>query len=187
MRSTALEMTVNNIQDENQRLRSRLAALLASKTDESSEPHDAAEVAAPAGIDYTTLAKLQTELATAKDTLMQRELELATLQGTSEDDGTDDLRSAYLSSSKTLQNGQYEVKALHSLIGHLRSERDGLARQRDMLSRELEARRALREVAADGTGSNSRAVGVERALLDLRGLVDGVIRNWEQVSGSAQP
>jgi len=189
--STALEMTVFNIQHENQRLRERLATLLSAKPGESSGSNSGTdnnhnsrvEVSSiPTGIDYATLSKLQAELASAKATLLQRELELGKAQGIQQvDNAADDIRATLLTSSTALQSLQSEVKALHSLISHLRRERDDLARQRETLARELEARRLLKEAVNDTPAGNMRAAGVERALLDLRALVDGVIRSWDQV------
>lgn len=174
-------MTVNNIQDENQRLRARLASLLANKPSDAAQSTGDAETPMPTGIDYTGLAKLQSELAEAKATLLQRELDLSNAQGHDTEDG-DGARAALLSSTASLQSVQAEVKTLQSLIAHLRSERDTFSRQRDVLSRELDARRVLRETVGEIPGGNARAAGVERALLDLRSLVDGVLKTWEQVS-----
>lgn len=175
-------MTVNNIQEENNRLRSRLSALLAPKPTEQSQASADTETMSGALVDYGQLGKLQAELAAAKATLVDRELELARIKG-ADDDDDDVLRRDILHQNTTLQSAQAEVKALHSVIKQLRSERDSLARQRDVVSREIEARQSLREASGEtpSLSTNARAAGVERALLELRGLVDGVIRSWDQV------
>lgn len=196
-------MTVTNIQDENARLRARLAALLTSKPgEEEAAPAAApAEAAVPTSIDFAGLSRLQAELMAAKATLQDRELELGKASEAETDEntnangggsgsGADDARAAVLSSGTALAAVQAEVKTLHGLIAHLGRERDALARQRDTLTRELDARRMLKDAFGDvpeGDGQQSgRAAGVERALLDLRSVVDGVIKTWDQVS-VAQP
>ncbi|KAL1409681.1 hypothetical protein Q8F55_003677 [Vanrija albida] len=183
-------MTVNNIQDENHRLRSRLSALLAAKVPEATQPSAEAEApvaTAPlitATLDYEGLSKLQTELASAKTTLSSKEIELGRLRGEVNDSGQgDEAQHQLVAQTASLKASQAEVASLHSLIGHLRADRDSLARQCDVLSHEISARRALREFVADAPSTtSSRANGVERALLELRGLVDGVVKTWEQSS-----
>lgn len=188
-------MTVNNIQDENHRLRSRLSALLAAKVPEPTQPPaeaDAVPNAVPgpvitATLDYEGLSKLQAELASAKATLSSKEVELGRLRGELNDSGqADDAQHQLLTHAASLKTSQSEVASLHALINHLRADRDSLARQRDVLSHEISARRALREFVADSPSTtSSRANGVERALLELRGVVDGVVKTWEQVSSAA--
>lgn len=182
-RSTALEMTVNNIQDENNRLRARLSALLASRSAEQLPSTGDQETTIGPSVDYTHLGKLQAELASAKSTLLDREVELARVQGAGDED-SERLRRDVAQQNAALQGMQAEVKTLHSLIRQLRSERDSLARQKDILAREIDARRILRESSGEASSlsTNARAAGVERALLELRGLIDGVIRSWDQAS-----
>lgn len=181
--STALEMTVNNIQDENNRLRARLSALLSSKSAEQPPSTTDPDPTTTTSVDYAHLGKLQAELATAKATLIDREMELTRAQGGGDED-SDRLRRDVAQQTIALQISQAEVKSLHSLIKQLRSERDNLARQKDIVTREIEARRILRDASgeAPSLSTNARAAGVERALLELRGMIDSVIRSWDQVS-----
>lgn len=174
-------MTVNNIQDENNRLRARLSALLASKSAEQPPALGEPESTAGTSVDYTHLGKLQAELASARSTLLDREMELTRIQGGGDED-SERLRRDVAQQAVALQSTQAEVKTLHSLIKQLRSERDNLARQKDVLAREVEARRVLRDSSGEtpSLSTNARAAGVERALLELRGLIDGVIRSWDQ-------
>lgn len=176
-------MTVNNIQDENNRLRARLSTLLASKSAEQPPSSGDQELITGTPVDYSHLGKLQAELASAKSTLMDREMELSRIQGGGDED-IEKLRRDVAQQNTALQNTQAEVKTLHALIKQLRSERDNLARQKDVLTREIEARRLLRDSSGEtpSLSTNARAAGVERALLELRGLIDGVIRSWDQAS-----
>ena len=190
---------MNNIQKENDQLRQRLAAILASRPQASasastSHPPDIDPTLSNAvgssgtGIDYAYLGKLQSELASAKSTLLERELELARMRGAETGDEVDVLRHLLLSHNTTLTSLQAETGTLHSMIDHLRTERDELARQGRVVTRELAGRRALRDaengmerdVAAQG--GEGRIVGVERALLDIRGWMDGAAKTWDQVS-----
>lgn len=80
-------------------------------------------------------------------------------------------------------NLKKEVKSLHGIIDGYRVERDDLAKQRVVVQKELEARRSLRDVVDQPgvPGGANGAVGVERALLDMRGWVDNAVKVWEQV------
>ncbi|BEI94942.1 uncharacterized protein CcaverHIS019_0705230 [Cutaneotrichosporon cavernicola] len=181
---TALEMTVNNIQEENNRLRARLAALVSVKPDAT--PPDAVSVSS-SSIDVATISRLQGELAACKATLLDRELELGHLNTPAADiqAGADETRRTLVSRTATLQEAQSEVRALNTVINELRTEHDNLNRRREIVTRELELRRSLQGSPGEATAlsaDHSRASGVERTLLELRGLVDGVIKTWEQSS-----
>lgn len=183
-------MTVNNIQEENNRLRARLSTLLANKSTDTTQAQQDEDAPPSGGIDYANLVKLQAELASAKATLLERELELARQQEKDGQGGDNtELRQVLLTHTTSLHAVQSEVKTLHMLIAHLRTERDNLSRQRDTLAREIEARRTLRNTAGETPtpALNSRASGSERALLELRGIVDGAIKSWEQVRTVIMP
>ncbi|CAK9782271.1 hypothetical protein CC85DRAFT_282286 [Cutaneotrichosporon oleaginosum] len=180
---TALEMTVNNIQEENNRLRSRLAALVAVKPD--TQPDQETAGSASFNIDVTAVSRLQGELAAAKATLLERELELGRVSSptTQASTGSDETRRVLASRTAALQEAQAEVRALNAVINELRTEHESLIRRRDVVTRELELRRSLQDTPGESAAlSPSRASGVERTLLELRGLVDGVIKTWEQTS-----
>lgn len=152
-------------------------------------------------IDYTYLGKLQEDLKAAKSTLLQKELELARLKSGSNDGHpitpgeatqNDALRQQLLAHSTSLVSLQSESSALSSLVNHLKSERDGLSKQREVLGKEIEARKAIQSVEGGGdplsmdqNGQESPAgngLGVERALLDMRGWMDQAIKAWDEVS-----
>lgn len=165
----------------------RLSSLLAVKAEAAPPAPDAEASIASSSIDYANLAKLHAELASAKSTLLERELELSRLQSTGGQSGdVDDTRRALLSRTLELQAVQSEVRALHLAINHLRSEHETLARQRELVARELEARKALQGAVQDAPAlaAGARATSIERALLELRGIVDGVIKTWDQVSSN---
>jgi chromosome segregation ATPase len=164
-------LTVTNISDENQRLRNHLSALLAQQR--QALPIVQPQTETSNGVDYANLARLQAELQAAKVVLLEKEANL-------DAKGSDPLRKQLIASNETLNALQAEVKSLYAVVEHLRLERETLARQNEMVLREIEGRRAVRD-AVDDVGSG-RSVGVERALLDVRGVVDAVVKSWGQVS-----
>ncbi|GMK59953.1 hypothetical protein CspeluHIS016_0901700 [Cutaneotrichosporon spelunceum] len=183
---TALEMTVNNIQEENNRLRARLATLVAVKPEATPSDGDATSVSS-SSIDVTTISRLQGELAAAKTTLLERDLELGRLNNPASHvhAGVDETRGTLVTRTAALQEAQSEVRALHAVINELRTEHDNLSRRREVVTRELELRRSLQGSSGETAtlpADSARASGVERTLLELRGLVDGIIKTWEQSS-----
>ncbi|BEI87171.1 hypothetical protein CcaverHIS002_0705170 [Cutaneotrichosporon cavernicola] len=176
------------VEEENNRLRARLAALVSVKPDAT--PPDAVSVSS-SSIDVATISRLQGELAACKATLLDRELELGHLNTPAADiqAGADETRRTLVSRTATLQEAQSEVRALNTVINELRTEHDNLNRRREIVTRELELRRSLQGSPGEATAlsaDHSRASGVERTLLELRGLVDGVIKTWEQVRPSPE-
>lgn len=180
-------MTVNNIQEENNRLRARLSSLVAVKP-EAVPKFDGGEGAPSSSsshIDFAALTRLQVELSAAKATLLERELELGRLINLDQNqlDDVDETRRTLVARSAALQVAQSEVRALNSVINELRTEHELLNRRHEVVSRELDVRRSLHDSSADSSplSTASRANGVERTLLELRSLIDGVIKTWEQV------
>ncbi|KAK4684328.1 hypothetical protein P7C73_g5854, partial [Tremellales sp. Uapishka_1] len=178
---TSLELTVANIQEENNRLKAHLATLLVSKQPTSSQsPRPATDAD---GIDYTSLGKLQAELKVAKERLLMRELQLASLSANPGEAGTEQ-RKELMEKEAVLGKMGGEARSLLAVIEHLREEKQALGLRRKIVERELEARRTLGGMVDQAVldGGEKRALGVERALLDLRGWIDGAVKNWEQTS-----
>ena len=92
-----------------------------------------------------------------------------------------------------------ENTALVAHVRYLKEENDRIERQRKTLEREILERKVLLESRArsrppdeaEQNGSTSAAegskwapdgMGVERALLDLRGWLDGALKTWTAVS-----
>lgn len=179
-------MTVNNIQEENNRLRARLSSLVTVKPEAAqvADNGDASNNPSSSSIDISALARLQGELSAAKATLLERELELGRLgNSAASQNGIDETRRTLMSRTAALQATQAEVRALNTVINELRTEHESLNRRREVVSRELEVRRSLQASPGDASAISaaSRSSGVERTLLELRGLVDGIIKTWEQV------
>lgn len=180
---------MNNIQEENNRLRARLSSLVSVKPEAAQkvDSGDAAPTTSSSHIDFAALTRLQVELSAAKATLLERELELSRLSSVDQvqSDGIDETRRTLVARSTALQAAQSEVRALNTVINELRTEHELLNRRHEVVSRELDVRRSLNDSSAESSplSTATRANGVERTLLELRSLIDGVIKTWEQVSG----
>lgn len=193
---SALEISVQHMHVENDQLRKGLATLLASRPDAaaSSSLTDPTidpilSTSAPqngTGIDYAYLSRLQTELASSKSTLLDKELELARLKGVEVNgDDLDDLRHLILSHHAKLTTLDAEAKSLESTVNHLRSERDELAKQGAVIRRELDMRRALSGIEGpEAEVGVNQAPGEDAALLDVSGWMEAAAKNWDQVSRS---
>jgi hypothetical protein len=146
------------------------------------------------GIDYTYLGKIQSEITASKTLLLKRQLELARLKAGSGEQSApsadlDVERHLLLSSHAQLAFLQAESDALAVVTDHIRKERSDLARQREMVVKELAARRGHREVtdAPNGEGQGDdlepgRSSGADKTLMEIRGWVDAAVKSWEQVS-----
>jgi hypothetical protein len=184
---------VQNIQDENHRLRAQLQSLLASANpNQAAEPTPDASASAgtndPLGLDYDTLSNLQAELS-----ILESKIRAASQQPSAE------LAALH----QTLHERTLQADTLRDLIVHLGTTRESVHTEKEILERELEGRRILgkaREIVVDAGGGGApdderfdgllgvpgglgggRAVGVERALLEVRGWLDDAVRNWNQV------
>ena len=193
---SALEISVQHMHVENDQLRKGLATLLASRPDAAAsssltDPTIDPILSTPApqngtGIDYAYLSRLQTELASPKSTLLDKELELARLKGVEVNgDDLDDLRHLILSHHAKLTTLDAEAKSLESTVNHLRSERDELAKQGAVIRRELDMRRALSGIEGpEAEVGVNQAPGEDAALLDVSGWMEAAAKNWDQVSRS---
>jgi len=187
---------VQHMHVENDQLRKGLATLLASRPDAAAsssltDPTIDPILSTPApqngtGIDYAYLSRLQTELASSKSTLLDKELELARLKGVEVNgDDLDDLRHLILSHHAKLTTLDAEAKSLESTVNHLRSERDELAKQGAVIRRELDMRRALSGIEGpEAEVGVNQAPGEDAALLDVSGWMEAAAKNWDQVSRS---
>jgi len=187
---------VQHMHVENDQLRKGLATLLASRPDAAAsssltDPTIDPILSTPApqngtGIDYAYLSRLQTELASSKSTLLDKELELARLKGVDVNgDDLDDLRHLILSHHAKLTTLDAEAKSLESTVNHLRSERDELAKQGAVIRRELDMRRALSGIEGpEAEVGVNQAPGEDAALLDVSGWMEAAAKNWDQVSRS---
>lgn len=163
----ALELSVANMQEENQRLRAKLQTLLASRPPDSpAEPPSSSVdpllsssstsiVPAPVtgtGIDYMYIAKLQNELTSAKTILFERCQEHSRLKKGSQDFVEDPQRSLKLDMVSNLTKVvglQAEMAGLQTVLGHLNIEKDGLEQQREKVEKELNGNKVVRDAIAD--------------------------------------
>lgn len=162
----ALELSVANMQEENQRLRAKLQSLLASRPPDSPvEPTSSSVdpllsssstslVPAPVtgtGIDYMYIAKLQNELTNAKTILFERCLEHSRLKKGSQGFVEDPQRSLKLDMVSNLTKVvglQAEMAGLQTVLGHLYIEKDGLEQQREKVEKEVNGNKVVRDAIA---------------------------------------
>ncbi|OXM80407.1 hypothetical protein C364_02033 [Cryptococcus neoformans Bt63] len=162
----ALELSVANMQEENQRLRARLQTLLAARPSQfPAEPASSSidpilsssstsVVPAPVtgtGIDYMYIAKLQSELTSAKTILFERCLELSRLKRSNQDYVEDPQRSLKLDMVSNLTKViglQAEMAGLQTVLGHLNAEKDGLEQQRERVEKEVNGNKVVKDAIA---------------------------------------
>ncbi|KAL0243846.1 hypothetical protein I308_105108 [Cryptococcus tetragattii IND107] len=162
----ALELSVANMQEENQRLRAKLQTLLASRPPDSPvEPASSSvdpllsssstsiipATVTGTGIDYMYIAKLQNELTSAKAILFERCLEHSRLKKGSQDFVEDPQRSLKIDMVSNLTKVvglQAEMAGLQTVLGHLNIEKDGLEQQREKVEKEVNGNKAVRDAIA---------------------------------------
>lgn len=146
-------------------------------------------VDAELGLDISRLGALQREL----DGLRRRAEERSELQAASLDS---DANNATGSGNVVKEEDDDERTALLAHVRYLKEENDRISRQRKTLEREIEKRKILlasrerlQETGEDGSkaedgadGEKGDGVGVERALLTVRGWLDDALRTWSAVS-----
>lgn len=152
------------------------------------------------GLDLERLLPLQRELDNLRRRLEQRSEKGKTSTALGNDDESEAVAitasSASASDSVIIDD---EKTALVAHVRYLKEENDRIERQRKTLEREIQERKVLLESRArsgppdeaEQNGSTSAAggskwaadgVGVERALLELRGWLDGALKTWTAVS-----
>lgn len=205
-----LEDAVNATREENERLRQRIAALSAARNGGAQVDTANAQETSPAvsppqetpGIDFTYLGKLQAEISSAKTQLLDKQLELNRIKA---GDAApvpyaeiEVLRHVLLSHHGKLATLQAEATSLQAVIEHVQRERTELAGQRELLAKEVEARKgasgvtgleagvetAEEAVGVVDEGADARAGGADRTLMDITGWVDAAVKSWEQVGST---
>jgi hypothetical protein len=206
-----LEDAVNATTEENERLRQRIAELSAARNggaqvDTSNARETLPTVSPPQetpGIDFTYLGKLQAEISSAKTQLLDKQLELNRLKAGDTAPvpyaEIEVLRHVLLSHHGKLATLQAEASSLQAVIEHVQRERTELAGQRELVAKELEARKGAGveatgleagvETGESGAGvvddgGDARAGGADRTLMDITGWVDAAVKSWEQVGST---
>ncbi|WVO18374.1 hypothetical protein L204_106089 [Cryptococcus depauperatus] len=157
-----LELNVANMQEENSRLRERIQSLLSSQTSNlpvdpippvdpvhSPPPPSTATLAMTGtGVDYMYISKLQHELTNAKTMLLERSMALKKLKTGREPvmDEHHGLKVDVLSNMTKVAGLQAEVAGLQTVLAHLCTEKEELENQKQRVSKELENKRAVRDV-----------------------------------------
>lgn len=204
-----LEDSVNATREENERLRQRIAAISAARNGGAQVDTANAQATSPAlsplqetpGIDFTYLGKLQAEISSAKTQLLDKQLELSRLKAGDTAPvpyaEVEVLRHVLLSHHGKLATLQAEAASLQAVIEHVQRERTELAGQRELVAKEVEARKGAggatgveagvemeEAVGIVDEGVDARAGGADRTLMDITGWVDAAVKSWEQVGST---
>jgi hypothetical protein len=166
----ALEVGVAQMGEENAKLRARLAELLAARSSvappeiASATPPPASAKPIESGVDYAYLSKIQSEIHTAKATLLERELELNRLRNDTPvkaDASIDNLRRGLLKQYTKQTYLQAEATSLETMIGQIRTEKDELGKQTDLLNRDILHRKTYQIVEVPTEPPQSEAMEVD--------------------------
>ena len=143
-----------------------LEDLVVNGNGDNAGTHIASEVDAELGFSISTLKPLQTELAELRRRLRERNAS----RGQPAPPATDD----------------DEKTALLAHVRYLREENERVERQKQTLQREINKRRLLlarkERSSEDESEEVDAGVGVERALLEVRGWLDEALQSWSSVS-----
>jgi hypothetical protein len=127
--------------------------------------HIASELDAELGFSISTLKPLQVELAELRRRLRERNPTRGQLSPTPNDD---------------------EKTALVAHVRYLKQESERVERQKQTLQREIAKRKVLlarkEKASEDESEELDAGVGVERALLEVRGWLDEALQSWSSVS-----
>jgi hypothetical protein len=92
-----------------------------------------------------------------------------------------ELRERLIRNMGSLILVQAETASIRRMIENLRLEKVNMSKERDTITREVDARMAVKQI--NGVGGEGAGVdNVEQALLEVRGWVDETIAKWDQVS-----
>ena len=201
-----LEQSVKDVEEENIRLRARLAALSGHSGGSEPTPDTAvpksvetasAPIEDPLAIDHGYLKRLQAELEAARETLLNKQIEVARLLGAEFSDEVEAMRSSIFSQHGNLVTLQAETSSLDRMMGHLMKEREDINKQADLIRADIDERKngtkgqvngkahdanPQDSSAADGGDKQAGSSRVEQALMEIRGWVDAAVREWGQVS-----
>jgi hypothetical protein len=188
---------VDELSEENEKYRARLAKLMAERpgsstqTDTPTAPEDpspdAPEPKLPE-LDHQYFRKVVNNLESQKFALLSKEMELERFtQGLTDTDTPIDvhpeLRERLIRNIGHLILARAETNAIKRMSENLWLEKVNMAKERDTITREVDARMAVKQInGVGGEGAGGGVDNVEQALMEVRGWVDDTISKWETVS-----
>lgn len=195
MYSDVLEQQVTELSDQNEKLRARLDKLQAERPGLSPNhsvlestplPDSSTEQPKLPEVDHRYFRKVVTNLEAHKYTLLTKEIELERFRKGEPDVEMEeepfDLRERLMRNIGNKILAEAEVKSIDHMIRNLRLEKVSLIKERDTITREVDARMAVKEingVGEDGTGSQED--GVEKVLLQVKGWIEETLAKWADV------
>lgn len=184
---------MDELSEENEKLRARLAKLQAERPDSiqpDTEPTpsaalaDASEPKLPE-VDHQYFRKVVNNLESLKFTLLSKEMELERFrQGLTDTDVSveehPELRERLIRNIGNLLLVQAETHSIKHMTDNLKLEKVNMSKERDTITREVDARMAVKQI--EGVGGEGAGVdNVEQALLEVRGWIDETLAKWEHV------
>jgi membrane-associated HD superfamily phosphohydrolase len=194
-----LEQQVNELSEQNEKLRTKLDKLLAERpglspnhsiVESTPLPEATTEQPKLPEIDLRYFRKVLNNLEAHKYTLLTKEIQLERLhQGEHDmemhDDELHDLRERLIRNIGNKLLAEAEVKSIEYIIRNLRLEKVSLTKERDTIAREVDARMAVKEINGVGEDeAGSQEDVVEKALLDVKGWIEETLAKWADVSSS---
>ena len=185
---------MDELSDENEKLRARLAKLQADRPGSTQTDVEPASTLLPSDtpepklpeLDHQYFRKVVNNLEAHKFTLLSKEMELERFRQGFTDSDTPveeqpELRERLIRTMGNLILVQAETASIKRMIENLRLEKVNMSKERDTITREVDARMAVKQI--NGVGGEGAGVdNVEQALLEVRGWVDETIAKWEHVS-----
>jgi hypothetical protein len=192
-----MEKQVESMSAENEKLRARLKQLQADRPGPSfnssfqppSSSSNSAQSSVPQ-VDEQYFRKVTTNLESAKLSLLYRELELENARDPEGhhqpyDGPAAEYRAKVVQAIGNLAMILAETKSMESMARNLSLERQNLINERDGITREYEARMAVKSINGLNGLVDQGEDDVEKVLLEVRGWLQEAIDKWEDVSRPA--
>lgn len=198
-----LESHVDELSSENEKLRARLNALQADRPGSSPITDTIQPVASTSQnplptVDHHYFRKVLLDLQHCRQFLIKKELELEGLRSgnpdTTEPNSDEAQRISLLRINLTqtaadLSISKAEQKSLRTIIENLRMEKENFAEYKNRITREVDARMAIKQIngVGEGEGDVKQESDVEKALRQVVLWIEETIDKWDKVSQSAAP
>lgn len=192
---------MEELSNENEKLRARLSALQADRPGSSPLTETVQPVASTSTsqiplptVDHHYFRKPLQDLQHFRQVLIKKELELEGAR-TGNPDATHpnseeesyqllSLRYDLTKAAADLSISRAERKSLQTIIENLRMEKDNLAEYKNRITREVDARMAIKQIngVGQGEGDVRQESDVEKALRQVVLWIDETIDKWDKVS-----
>lgn len=188
---------MDDLSSENEKLRARLNALQADRPGstsiiEATQPVASTSQTPLPTVDRRYLTKVHLDLQHYRQVLISKEHELEREKfGLPEPDTLANIRLSDLQLSLTRSAADLSIlraehKSIQTIIKNLRVEKEHLAEYRNRITREVDARMAIKQIngVTEGAEDAKKESEVEKTLRQVTAWIDETIDKWETVSAS---